>query len=449
MSISNLFNENNYNLNCGNLNVKGKFKSKIIEVEEYIIDNITVNTAIVNNSITTPHINSGTTTFNTVGTINLGSVNGEIENGNIVNFTSNDAEIAGLDVTGLSTLNDVTINGTLTVAGSSLVIDNITVSDTLQAANAEIVNLDVTGTLTAGTFNPSTIVCDDLTVGNLSLLNNVTVTGTLISGPFNPSSLSTPNINVDSISPFSGANIGLNGPVIGSNITLSSSLTSPLTKTNQIDTTTGAGILVVVRPTVFNLNVTVGGSIAAGTATLTSLVGSIMNYGSGTITSLSTDIIRTISGSGNVTFNSPLIFTAAPGYIQEPININAKQSQTTPVSGGATTTPTNVTLQYCRSGSQVLINVPDGTFTSSGVVGILILTPPAPWSFPSAFAAGTCILNYAGINYQINYRYVSASNQFQFTANNESNLLNSGVGCPVVPAATTFQIRGFTISLIV
>lgn len=337
-------------------------------------------------------------------------------------------------------VDNATINNTITTEN---IISNTTTFNTVGSINLGAVNGDIIN------LNSNNADIENLNVNDLAILNNVNITGILTSGAFNPSSLSTENIYVDNISPFSGGNIGLNGPVIGSNITLSSSLTSPLTKTNQIDTTTGAGILVVVRPTVFNLNVTVGGSIAAGTATLTSLVGSIMNYGSGTITSLSTDIIRTISGSGNVTFNSPLIFTAAPGYIQEPININAKQSQTTPVSGGATTTPTNVTLQYCRSGSQVLINVPDGTFTSSGVVGILILTPPAPWSFPSAFAAGTCILNYAGINYQINYRYVSASNQFQFTANNESNLLNSGVGCPVVPAATTFLIRGFTISLVV
>lgn len=69
MSLQNLLKENNYNLYCGEVNAD-KF-----DVGTVIVDNIQVNNAVVLNQITTPSITSGTSLFNTVGTIDLDAIN--------------------------------------------------------------------------------------------------------------------------------------------------------------------------------------------------------------------------------------------------------------------------------------------------------------------------------------------------------------------------------------
>ncbi len=146
----------------------------------------------------------------------------------------------------------------------------------------------------------------------------------------------------------------------------------------------------------------------------------------------------------------PIIFAPIALYTQEPLNYCIKQSQTINVSGSAVSAPATVIGQFCRVGSMVNIGLPDNMiFTSTGASGTLVLTIAAPWSFPQPFASGTCILIFAGTNYQVNYRMAPITNKIEFSANNEMSQLNSGVGCPVVPIGQTFQIRSFVISLTV
>ena len=199
MSIANLFIDNSFDLNCSNLNVKNKFKSKIFEAEQFIIDQIEVNTALVNTSITTPHINSGTSVFNTVGTIDLDAVNGTIGT-----LDSNTATIDNLTINNSLTvpsLTTPTINCTNMNASNNITVGNTATINTLNVdtqLNCPLIGVDTvqtngTGSVTvinplvAPTIQLSTISGTPSTPLNFYYYDN---TGTVtVSGAINPSNV--------------------------------------------------------------------------------------------------------------------------------------------------------------------------------------------------------------------------------------------------------------------
>ncbi len=229
MSISNLFIDNDYGLNCGDLNVKGRLKAKITEIEQFVIDNIEVNNAIVNTAITTPHINSGTTTFNTVGTVNLGSVNG-----NIVNLQSTTAEIETINSNG--SVNTPLLN-TMQINAQNINGLNI-VSNSVNSATGNI-----------GTFTSQSATVDELTVTGNMFVDHIVADSLAITDPITVAGLSTPNISTNVISTLDTGNVTFAHPIIGSTLSLTSDITTPVTRTNTITTTTGSGNITVSRPT--------------------------------------------------------------------------------------------------------------------------------------------------------------------------------------------------------
>lgn len=127
-----------------------------LDLETLEIDNVIVKNATVLTQITTPNITSGTSLFNTVDTISLNAINGTIQ------------------------------------------------------------NLNVPGSLTAASFNPSTINTNSLTVTGTSTLNNVVASGNITANSINSStsvaSTLTSTVGVIGVLGTSALTLGTLGP---------------------------------------------------------------------------------------------------------------------------------------------------------------------------------------------------------------------------------------------
>lgn len=206
-----------------------------LDLETLEIGNIIVDNATVLAQVTTPHINSGTSLFNTVDTINLNAIN--------------------------STIQNLNVPGTLTAASfnpSSIITDNLTVNDT---ANIDTINVD-TLNLADNLIVPGNITCNGLT------------SSTIVSAP----TVSTNNITspTGSISNLTSSSITASGAISGASI---SSLSG-------------------------NVNTLTGNGLTYNAGNITSLSGNDINYSTGSISSLSgtdinysTGIVSTLSGS--------------------------------------------------------------------------------------------------------------------------------------------------------
>lgn len=253
MSIQNLSKKNDYEIFCKKLTVDE------YDVETIVVDNIIVDNATVLSQVTTPHITSGTSVFNTIDTITLNALNSQIQT--LTGTT------ATYDVGNFQTVNAATTN---TTQINSQTINALTInSDNVNGSNGNI----------------NTFVSQNASIDNLTINNSMIIP-----------SVETPNINVDIISTYSSGNVAFGNNIIGSDISLSSSITTPATRTNTIDTTTGAGNISVIRPTDFSDDITCAnlfslsnGSIPNLSSTngfVDSISGTNLNYPNGTVSIL-------------------------------------------------------------------------------------------------------------------------------------------------------------------
>lgn len=382
MSISSLFSDNQYDLYCDEfrariMNVREQLIAKKLNVEElevleYIIDNLEVNNAIVNNSVTTPHINSGTSAFNTVDTetMNAGTIN--VENGTIVNLNSTDANIQNLTVTGTIDIPDLTI-------------DNLNINNNLVVGN----DLAVSDAITSASINS--------TAGTIETINSTTANiGTVNASTSLRTNLVTTRLAGNLVISAPSGNITLNNPTTcntytGSTSTLSTSLSAPLVRMNNVNT---------------------------------------------------------VPGTGFVVFSAPIQFSA-PGLTQIGNQYCGSTFPTIGYSGGSIQSSSTTLILYTRSAQFVSLSFPQLTLTSSGAAGTFIFTLPSVVPItpaPTRGFAGTCLISYLGTKYPLNYRLNSSSLNIFFSQDNENKQFNDPTGpIPVIPIDNTFTIEPFNI----
>ena len=164
---------------------------------------VTVDSSTITNG------NSSVNVTSSAGNITM-SVNG---NANIVTVTSAGANVQGyFDVSGNTTLNNLTVSGTLiagdiavsSIANGTSNVDIIGVSGNVTLSvggNANIITATSTGANVQGYFDVS---------GNTTL-NNLTVSGTLIAGDIAVSSIANGTSNVDIVGVSGNVTMSVNG----------------------------------------------------------------------------------------------------------------------------------------------------------------------------------------------------------------------------------------------
>lgn len=324
MSIALLTSSNNFDLFCNELRanvlraLKNIYTKKItsdeLEVLSLLIDTINVNNAIVNTAVTTPHINSGTSLFNTVDTETINALSGEILTLNSNNFTSNvinttDISATGAELTSLVSLTaDIASlsgntmqynNGTFTnlnaqnLDSQTITTNNITVNDTLTSENAQINNLSILTSLDTPSLTTQDITTNNITVNDTVTTQNINSVNADFSNLTINAAIETPEISTNIIKSLNTGNVTFNDSVIGSDVTLSSSLISPNVRTNNVTTTTGLGNINIDRPIIVNgningQNISVSGtgnipSIVSSTGSIADISGTTLLYNNGTI----------------------------------------------------------------------------------------------------------------------------------------------------------------------
>lgn len=470
MSVQNLLKKNNYELFCKKITVDE------YEIDTIVVDNIVVNNATVLTQVTTPHINSGTSVFNTVGTIDLDAVNGTIGT-----LDSNTA-----------TIDNLTVNNSLTVPSLTTPTINCT---NMNASN----NITVGNTATINTLNVNTTV----TAPNVNT-NNITSPNGNISG-LTCSSINTTNINANtaSLDNISGSNlsyttgyidqangsnlsygIGNIGDITGANLyydvgyiptlstkelTIYSSLVScpnatvdNLTVNNsftaaQLQTPDLRADYVrsySVGKTTFQENVVVdtqlncpliGADIiqtnGAGTITMANnVLGSNINLsGAMTAANTRTDTINTVAGTGTISIFRPLslpniLGTSGLGYY-------TYTAGTLNVTGCFTTT---IDYYAVRVGNMITVHVRCFAATTNAVsTNIMILTGFQSQYFPTIGTAnGICLVNSGAGPVAGSYKFLT-SGQLNIYGNTAFGNFNTGLPCGLAGSATEYASFNF------
>jgi len=227
-----------------------------------------------------------------------------------------------LDVSGTTTLADLTVTGTTSFAGSGITIDNLTLNDNIisSSSNADI-RLEPGGTgsvvISNLTLDSNINITDNIiktTTSNSDLILNAAGTGNIIVGAItlNGTSLSstdssTININeglvVDGTLNVTGATTLSSTLEVGTNLTTSGNLevsgTSTLTGTVAIDNLTFNDNIIGSASNA-DINITPGGT---GTVNITDLtIDSNINITDNIIktTASNSDLVITPSGTGQV-----------------------------------------------------------------------------------------------------------------------------------------------------
>lgn len=247
MSLSNLLKDNNYDLYCNEINANFQ------NIDTVVVDNITINNAVVLGTVTTPHITSGTSLFNTIDTLTINAQTANI--GTITSSTASLDTISGTNLTytngNIDQLNGSNVQygtGNITdITGSNLTYDTgyipslstkeLTITSAiLSCPNANIDNLTINSTFTAPLFEAPDMHVDYIrsySVGKTTFQENVVV----------DTQFNCPLVSTDVIQTNGSGNIALNNPVLGSDISLSSALTAPTVRVNALSTTTGSGTI--------------------------------------------------------------------------------------------------------------------------------------------------------------------------------------------------------------
>ena len=319
-----------------------------IDIETLEIDNIIVDNATVLTQVTTPHINSGTSLFNTVDTININAING--------------------------TINNLNVPGTLTTGSfnPSLINTNVLMVNN----NAMLNNVNISGTLTAASFNPADITCTNLTVtttanidtlnvlDTLNLDNNLLVPGDITCTGLTSTNLTSTSATINSLN----VNTTINAPTISTNsITSVNGNISSLT--SSVITTPNASI-----------NTLVGNGVTYGAGTITSLNGNDINYATGSIQSLngsdinySTAVMSTLTGSE---FNYDVGY--ATGLSCKELRIFTQLVECPDaIITNSTLDTTNITTATIDTANITNLNVPGGLSVAGSVSAASFVSPSA------------------------------------------------------------------------
>lgn len=319
MSLQNLLEKNNQELFCKKITVDE------YEIDSLVVDSIVVENATVLTQVTTPHINSGTSVFNTVGTVNLDADNGTIENLTVVNNLSvgNTATINTLNVNTTVTAPNVNTNNITSPSGN---ISNLN-SSTITASNANLDSISGSnlsygvgniGEISGSILNYDTGYIDSSSTKRLEIFTELvacptaTIDNLTINSSFSAPLFEAPDMHVDFVRSYSAGkttfqenvivDTEINCPLIGANtihgngsstinvindvaapnINLSGTITAANSRTNTINTVSGTGFINCIRPLSLPNILSSQGlayySYNAGTLNVTGCITTTINY---------------------------------------------------------------------------------------------------------------------------------------------------------------------------
>lgn len=476
MSVSNLYIPNNETIYCKKLFVDD------IDISTLEIDNIIVDNATVLTQITTPHINSGTSVFNTVGTINLDAVNGTIgtldsTTATINTLTSTTATINTLSSTtaNIDTINALVVNaqtgnmGTInaqTINGLNITTEALS-SQTFTSDSASINDLTVNNSLTVPSLTTPTINCtnmnasNNITVGNTATINTLNVNTTVTAPNVNTNNITAPNGNISGLacSNINTTNITATNAnldtISGTNLTYTNGNIDQANGSNlsygigNIGDITGANLYYDVGyiPTLSTKELTIYSSlVSCPNATVDNLTvnnafnGTDINL-SGTMTSANTrtDTINTVSGSGTISIYRPLslpniLGTSGLGYY-------TYTAGTLNVTGCFTTT---IDYYAVRVGNMITVHVRCFPATTNAVsTNIMILTGFQSQYFPTIGTAnGICLVNSGAGPAAGSYKFLT-SGQLNIYGNTAFGNFFAGLPCGLAGSATEYASFNF------
>lgn len=410
MSVSNLFNTNQFHLHAKKLTVE-ELIAPILISSNIVATNISagnfngVNNTLINATITTENVTTSNIATANIVTGNITTL--DSTNGTIDNLTSTTATIDTLNTTTLTLDTLDAINGDITnLVSDNSIIDNMT-------GNFLILNNNITSPtgniddLAAQNIATQTLSADDGNIINLTVgtLNSTTINN---SGVLSSGSASIPTIGSTTIT-----NVG--------------TLTS--------------GVVNGTSGTITTINSTTSNN----SGTLTS---GIMNATSGRITTFAANTIDNVSGL-TIGISKPLLFptvtgltaTGFSGYSSGLLNL---------VTGGAAIVAGLAPVSYLRIGSLVNLYFNALTFTSTGNSGIVTMTiPTGLTSFSSPWQMA--ILNYPTsglVGYDIYYRFANTTTLAFYSTASEQSFNQVLIPPGIIPNGTQFNFKPFMVSYI-
>lgn len=477
---------NSQNINSLNITTEN-LSSQTFTTQNETVNNSTINNLTVNNSLTVPTLNATNLVSQTL-TTNDATINNSLT---VPTLTSNNIDSTNITISNTASINNLSTNtiSTNNITSPLADIDNIT-SDNLTVNNTATINtLNVNTTITAPNISTNNITSSNGNISNLTSSDinciNLTASNNIISPNANLDTISGTNLTYvnGSIDQLNGSNVqydtGSISDISGSNLTYDTGYiptlsTKDLTVTSSIVSCPNANIdnLTVnntfsaplfeapdmhvdyvrsysVGKTTFQENVVVdtqfncpvvgantiitngSGTVAFGN----NVTGSNINL-SGTMTSpnTKTNIIDTVSGSGFINFQRPLVLpnttisSALAYYSYNTLTLSTSGCISTTISGFAV-----------RVGNMITVYVqcfPQTTLATAGSV-LFINGFPSQY-FPNVGATrGLCEVNGVGVAVVGSYVF-NAAGQLNIFSGVGGGGFGLGSPCGLFGAATDY-----------